>query len=577
MKYAAALLLFLVACGGDGGAVDLSVDLRTDYVPGVEFTGVRVLVDGAVAAEALSGSESYVSGLRVAEVAGLDPEPRRAVALELVAGAAVIARREVVVSHLDDLAVTLVLSRDCGGVVCSEQDGVADRCLGGRCVDPGCVEGDEEVCEPPQCAVAADCLAAASCAEASCEAGVCLFGGDACGETAWCDPDVGCRSLLPCEPPLGETLTLALGRSASPGLSARPRELRMGPTGDELWLAIRGSYSELGTTYSDLALVRVGCEGLVEPPRLVLEDVHAPELSMGNPVVLSVGAGEATPPRVVTLDPGTGETQSTVELVSDAIPRGALWTPEGPRVLEVRNDGELNRLGWTPYGLDGEPTGSFELVAPDDPWFHSRPTLVSAPRAAVVYSRRDPEERNNAVNSVGVVVGGGGPVHLYERYVTRYRYAEAVWRGDDLWIAPPPLGIEGVGVEGVVVRLHRVEPDGTVTEYELPAPPAGAGDFVVALSTLGADGLAVGWIRRFLDGAEDTFFVRRVDPVATGIDPGPEVEVPTVNYPTNWVDTSDDARQRIGPLPGEGILFVAWVERGEDTLSGSVFGRYLSL
>ena len=84
----------------------------------------------------------------------------------------------------------------------------------------------------------------------------------------------------------------------------------------------------------------------------------------------------------------------------------------------------------------------------------------------------------------------------------------------------------------------------------------------MALSTLGADGLAVGWIRRFLDGAEDTFFVRRVDPVATGIDPGPEVEVPTVNYPTNWVDTSDDARQRIGPLPGEGILFVAWVERG---------------
>ena len=167
----------LAACGDEPTRWELSVDLRTDYLPGLEFTGVRVFLEGeGRRAESLAVAESYVGGRRVAEVDDLPSADRRQVVVELIGAAGdSLARRAVVVGQDSDLAITVVISRDCANVSCDTVGGVADRCLGGRCVDPECVEGDEEACLEPDCATASDCVPMASCAQATCEAGVCLF------------------------------------------------------------------------------------------------------------------------------------------------------------------------------------------------------------------------------------------------------------------------------------------------------------------------------------------------------------------------------------------------------------------
>lgn len=104
-----------VACGEGSAEVELSVDLRTDFVAGVEFTGVRVELVGEEASEdSLAGAQSFVDARRVADFAGLAPSERRTVAVSLVgAGGETVARRAVVVAQDADLAVTVVISRDC--------------------------------------------------------------------------------------------------------------------------------------------------------------------------------------------------------------------------------------------------------------------------------------------------------------------------------------------------------------------------------------------------------------------------------------------------------------------------------
>jgi hypothetical protein len=95
--------------------------------------------------------------------------------------------------------VTLVLTRDCRGVMCP---GPADNptllaCLAGRCVDPACSEENPEACGPGDCTDAAECPAAASCSEPRCVTGACLYEerAGACEATEWCNPERGCAPL----------------------------------------------------------------------------------------------------------------------------------------------------------------------------------------------------------------------------------------------------------------------------------------------------------------------------------------------------------------------------------------------
>ncbi len=92
--------------------------------------------------------------------------------------------------------VTLLMTRDCNGVMCPADDPAAVECLGGRCVPPSCDEEHPELCPAPECVRDGDCAAGpVSCALGTCSAsGACYAVPDdtACGSDQTCDLDLGC-------------------------------------------------------------------------------------------------------------------------------------------------------------------------------------------------------------------------------------------------------------------------------------------------------------------------------------------------------------------------------------------------
>ena len=183
-----AVAVVLMACDG-GSTIELSIDLRTDYVAGIEFAGVRLTVDGDQTEETLTGSASFVEGRRLFDLDGLEPAARRGLRVELLSATGrIVTSREIAVRHEEDMAVTVVITRDCSAVVCE-----ADQsCLAGRCVDLGCADGSGELCDEPDCTSGSDCPAMATCSQASCQEGLCLYEVVECDEGLYCAPENGC-------------------------------------------------------------------------------------------------------------------------------------------------------------------------------------------------------------------------------------------------------------------------------------------------------------------------------------------------------------------------------------------------
>lgn len=177
----------LGAC--DGGTVSVSVELRTDFVPGVEFVAVETFAEDATGRDevAVFRTDDYASAARrVAELDGLAPSAARRVTVRLLdADRAEVARRTVVFEHQRDRAVAVLLTRRCRAVVC----GPGESCFAGRCQSEAC-EGGGCVAE---CASPADC-AAAGCAAVDCVTGACFAEpvAGACAAGSYCDPETGC-------------------------------------------------------------------------------------------------------------------------------------------------------------------------------------------------------------------------------------------------------------------------------------------------------------------------------------------------------------------------------------------------
>ncbi len=193
----------LAACAGSDGN-EVSVDVRTDFIPSVEFDTVLVDANGGMA-EALSVnfSQDFVRGVRVAELSNLS-NGRHEINVRLMDGEDIVAERGVPVTLSGDLAITVILTRDCGGVSCpGAGDASATACLGGRCVDPSCTPETPENCPVDECSSGDDCPAAAQeCLAAQCIFGNCLYGDDgSCGGGRYCDEAMGCS-----ERPTGEDL-----------------------------------------------------------------------------------------------------------------------------------------------------------------------------------------------------------------------------------------------------------------------------------------------------------------------------------------------------------------------------------
>ncbi|MCA9607752.1 MAG: hypothetical protein KC619_19220 [Myxococcales bacterium] len=183
-----ALALTLIAC--EPGTVSMSVELRTDFVPGIEFVAVETWAEdgpGAHDEVAAFRSDDYATApRRVAEIDGLAPNAERRITVRLLdADRAEVARRTVLVEHVRDRGVTVLLTRSCRDVTC----GAGESCYAGRCQPEAC----ETVGCVSECSVDADCLAAA-CASASCVAGACFLEpiAGACPAGTYCDAEDGC-------------------------------------------------------------------------------------------------------------------------------------------------------------------------------------------------------------------------------------------------------------------------------------------------------------------------------------------------------------------------------------------------
>lgn len=185
----------LAACSNNGS--EISVTLRTDYVPQVEFDEVRVFLamDGG-REEVLSQSArslDYVQGQRIVTFEDIVPGDYRLRA-QLHRGNVIVGSRSVGFSPTQDTNATLIVTRSCEGVMCPGADPMATECSGGRCVLPACSPEAPAACGEG-CVVDGDCVATAACAEGRCTTeGSCVFTGaaGACGDSEYCDAQVGC-------------------------------------------------------------------------------------------------------------------------------------------------------------------------------------------------------------------------------------------------------------------------------------------------------------------------------------------------------------------------------------------------
>ncbi len=200
--HALAALLFaapavaLAACSEEPAG--LVVDLRTDYLPGVEFTSADVVLDdgvpiGVAAAEGLD----FASGRRVAEYDDVPLGDHELVVSLLSADGSTVASRRTEFDVEGTYGVTVVITRDCAGVECPALGGdrTATECVGGRCITPLCHPGNLDACGAPDCAVSSDCESDQNvCLQGLCVGGACLrvARDNRCAEGETCDPDLGC-------------------------------------------------------------------------------------------------------------------------------------------------------------------------------------------------------------------------------------------------------------------------------------------------------------------------------------------------------------------------------------------------
>lgn len=185
-----ALLAWLLsACSSPPGS--LVVDVRTDLVPEVEFDVLEVVIDGEPAVlTSADASLDFLTGARVAEFDDLSSGSHRLTIIAVARGEPVL-ERSVLVEVDGARAVTVLMTRDCAGVMC----GAGQSCVGGTCASESCTPETPAECPPPECSADPDCGApTAMCASARCVEGTCFDLDDgSCGPGSFCRVDDGCR------------------------------------------------------------------------------------------------------------------------------------------------------------------------------------------------------------------------------------------------------------------------------------------------------------------------------------------------------------------------------------------------
>jgi hypothetical protein len=199
-------MTFVLACKAEVKSVDLLVALRTDYIPGSEFTQIDVHVTGTdkhVRSEACAQGKcaSFAQAKLVGSFQDLPQQGGRRVEVTLLdAKGKAIASDSGVIDHSERMALVLWITRSCADVSC----GAEQRCLGTSCVDARCTDGTQSECRDLQqsCHDDSECPTPA-CGAAHCEQGLCELEvtGDTCTGGLVCVPSVGCTDGAPIDRP----------------------------------------------------------------------------------------------------------------------------------------------------------------------------------------------------------------------------------------------------------------------------------------------------------------------------------------------------------------------------------------
>ncbi len=193
-------LFVLWGCADGDRTFEVSIDLKTDLLPGPEFDSAHIYLGrsllGVVTFDRgeFGVGDSVRDGVRLIDVDDISAD-RHSLSVELHDVNGVVASREVSVLVDRDLALIVVITRDCREAMCPGDGSPRDvSCLGGRCVPPECVTGFEESCPPAECRMDTDCPLAAPCAVPRCDSAVCFLipNHSLCDFGEYCDPNDGC-------------------------------------------------------------------------------------------------------------------------------------------------------------------------------------------------------------------------------------------------------------------------------------------------------------------------------------------------------------------------------------------------
>lgn len=287
------MLLALLAgceCNGNHGLI---VDLRSNFVPGIEFDAVRTEIWGSDNRSPEVATDTVVrwtdpvrEGVRIAEAPVL-AEGRYTVSATLLRAGSVIAQRSVIVTFETSLVITMLVTRDCFNVICPDPL----TCLVGVCVPQDCLDGSTfDGCPAVTCSGDDMCPPfPIECTDALCLEGRCYPFPDheECGEAEWCNPDEGCR-ILPDRPGPDDAGPPRPGEDAGPpgdggGIDAGP------PPGP----CVPGGCDD-GNPCTDDVCEAMGC--VFEPNREICNDgrfCNGPDTCSGGRC--SVSSGDPCP------------------------------------------------------------------------------------------------------------------------------------------------------------------------------------------------------------------------------------------------------------------------------------------
>jgi hypothetical protein len=117
-------------------------------------------------------------------------------------------------------SLTVILTRDCAGIVCPEVGGDPSltSCVAGACASATCSPLHPEACAAPDCRLGSDCVPTSACVHPVCDQGTCLM----VGRDSDCEPGLRCDPTLGCVLPSGE---LPMDAGMPPGDSCPTTEL----------------------------------------------------------------------------------------------------------------------------------------------------------------------------------------------------------------------------------------------------------------------------------------------------------------------------------------------------------------